>query len=77
MTGIFQEFIIRTRRGNMADVFVSRRYGDFKTLANEVCIVQLFEARLLNHPFVDFSCVRPTRQRIFHHLQLKTGRMLV
>ena len=36
MTGIFQEFIIRTRRGNMADVFVSRRYGDFKTLADEV-----------------------------------------
>ena len=77
MTGIFQEFIIRTRRGNMADVFVSRRYGDFKTLANEVYIVQLFEARLFNHPFVDFSCARPTRQRIFHHLQLKTGRMLV
>lgn len=33
---LFQEFIIRTRRTNQADVFVSRRYGDFKTLAAEL-----------------------------------------
>lgn len=31
-----QEFIVRTRRSHCPDVFVSRRYGDFKTLANEV-----------------------------------------
>ena len=31
-----QEFLIRTRRGGMGDVFVSRRYGDFKRLADEV-----------------------------------------
>lgn len=31
-----QEFIIRTRRSGQEDVFVSRRYGDFKTLADEV-----------------------------------------
>ena len=31
-----QEFIIRTRRSHRKDVFVSRRYGDFKTLHNEV-----------------------------------------
>ncbi|KAF7798377.1 hypothetical protein EIP86_009598 [Pleurotus ostreatoroseus] len=33
---VHEEFIIRTRRRNQADVFVSRRYGDFRTLANEV-----------------------------------------
>lgn len=32
----FQEFIVRTRRSRYQDVFVSRRYGDFRTLANEV-----------------------------------------
>ncbi|CAL1700646.1 unnamed protein product [Somion occarium] len=31
-----EEFIIRTRRQNHPDVFVSRRYGDFRTLANEL-----------------------------------------
>ncbi|EPT03805.1 hypothetical protein FOMPIDRAFT_1035376 [Fomitopsis schrenkii] len=31
-----EEFIIRTRRSHQSDVFVSRRYGDFKTLANEL-----------------------------------------
>jgi len=31
-----QEFIIRTRRRGRPDVFVGRRYGDFRTLANEV-----------------------------------------
>ncbi|KAL0950036.1 hypothetical protein HGRIS_010044 [Hohenbuehelia grisea] len=31
-----EEFIIRTRRTNYPDIFVSRRYGDFKTLANEL-----------------------------------------
>ena len=31
-----QEFIIRTRRRGRPEVFVGRRYGDFKTLANEV-----------------------------------------
>ncbi|KAF9075787.1 hypothetical protein BDP27DRAFT_1314491 [Rhodocollybia butyracea] len=31
-----EEFIIRTRRSNHPDWFVSRRYGDFKTLANEL-----------------------------------------
>ncbi|KAF8812463.1 hypothetical protein BYT27DRAFT_7182909 [Phlegmacium glaucopus] len=30
------EFIIRTRRSRYPDVFVSRRYGDFKTLASEL-----------------------------------------
>ncbi|KAL1661975.1 hypothetical protein GGF50DRAFT_104645 [Schizophyllum commune] len=31
-----EEFIIRTRRSRYEDVFVSRRYGDFKTLADEL-----------------------------------------
>lgn len=31
-----EEFIIRTRRRNHPDVFVSRRYGDFRTLADEL-----------------------------------------
>lgn len=34
-----QEFIIRTRRSHHSDHFVSRRYGDFKTLANEVGLI--------------------------------------
>ncbi|EJD01163.1 uncharacterized protein FOMMEDRAFT_89341 [Fomitiporia mediterranea MF3/22] len=33
---VHEEFIIRTRRTNFPDVFVSRRYGDFKTLAEEL-----------------------------------------
>ena len=31
-----QEFIVRTRRSHFKDVYVSRRYGDFRTLYNEV-----------------------------------------
>ncbi|KAI0340931.1 hypothetical protein BDW22DRAFT_1359779 [Trametopsis cervina] len=31
-----EEFIIRTRRRHQPDVFVSRRYGDFRTLADEL-----------------------------------------
>ena len=31
-----KEFVIRTRRSRYEDVYVSRRYGDFRTLANEV-----------------------------------------
>ncbi|KAI9513207.1 hypothetical protein F5148DRAFT_281422 [Russula earlei] len=31
-----EEFIIRTRRSNYKDVYVSRRYGDFRTLYNEL-----------------------------------------
>ncbi|KAG6854803.1 hypothetical protein C0991_001230 [Blastosporella zonata] len=31
-----QEFIVRTRRTGFPDVFVARRYGDFRTLAEEV-----------------------------------------
>ena len=33
---VHDEFIIRTRRARMPDIFVARRYGDFKTLADEV-----------------------------------------
>ena len=33
---VHDEFIIRTRRARMPDVFVPRRHGDFKTLADEV-----------------------------------------
>ncbi|TBU49550.1 hypothetical protein BD309DRAFT_881952 [Dichomitus squalens] len=33
---VHEEFIIRTRRRGRPDVFVSRRYGDFKTLADEL-----------------------------------------
>ncbi|KAG5652462.1 hypothetical protein H0H81_004958 [Sphagnurus paluster] len=33
---VHEEFIVRTRRSNYPDVFVSRRYGDFRTLANEL-----------------------------------------
>ncbi|PIL37165.1 hypothetical protein GSI_00857 [Ganoderma sinense ZZ0214-1] len=33
---VHEEFIIRTRRRGQPDVFVSRRYGDFKTLADEL-----------------------------------------
>jgi capsular polysaccharide biosynthesis protein len=31
-----QEFIIRTQRSGVNDVYVSRRYGDFRRLAEEV-----------------------------------------
>ncbi|KIM46162.1 hypothetical protein M413DRAFT_64985 [Hebeloma cylindrosporum] len=31
-----EEFIIRTKRSRYPDVYVSRRYGDFKTLASEL-----------------------------------------
>ncbi|EPS94095.1 hypothetical protein FOMPIDRAFT_1055405 [Fomitopsis schrenkii] len=31
-----EEFIIRTSQSHQSDVFVSRRYGDFKTLANKL-----------------------------------------
>jgi hypothetical protein len=34
-----QEFVIRTRRSHFKDVYVSRRYGDFRTLYNEVSFV--------------------------------------
>jgi hypothetical protein len=33
---VHDEFVICTRRARMPDVFVARRHGDFKTLANEV-----------------------------------------
>ncbi|CCA75758.1 hypothetical protein PIIN_09748 [Serendipita indica DSM 11827] len=33
---VHEEFIIRTRRTGWADTLVSRRYGDFKTLAEEL-----------------------------------------
>ncbi|KAJ7908340.1 hypothetical protein B0H13DRAFT_2233333 [Mycena leptocephala] len=33
---VHEEFIVRTRRSNVPDVFVSRRYGDFRALAIEV-----------------------------------------
>ncbi|EIM88426.1 uncharacterized protein STEHIDRAFT_95601 [Stereum hirsutum FP-91666 SS1] len=33
---VHEEFIIRTRRARQPDVFVSRRYGDFRTLADEL-----------------------------------------
>ncbi|GJE84843.1 hypothetical protein PsYK624_009190 [Phanerochaete sordida] len=33
---VHEEFIIRTRRRNQPDVFVSRRYGDFRTLVDEL-----------------------------------------
>ncbi|KAI1786535.1 hypothetical protein LXA43DRAFT_927473 [Ganoderma leucocontextum] len=33
---VHEEFIIRTCRRGQSDVFVSRRYGDFKTLADEL-----------------------------------------
>ncbi|RXK42559.1 PX domain-containing protein [Tremella mesenterica] len=33
-----EEFLIRTRRNGFQDVFVSRRYGDFKRLADELRI---------------------------------------
>ncbi|KAJ7095405.1 hypothetical protein B0H15DRAFT_968044 [Mycena belliarum] len=33
---VHEEFIVRTRRSNVPDVFVSRRYGDFKALAIEL-----------------------------------------
>ncbi|KAF8529030.1 hypothetical protein BU17DRAFT_37290 [Hysterangium stoloniferum] len=33
---LHEEFLIRTRRSNRPDIFVSRRYGDFRTLAEEL-----------------------------------------
>ncbi|KAF7292459.1 PX-domain-containing protein [Mycena chlorophos] len=33
---VHEEFIVRTRRSNFPDVFVSRRYGDFRALAIEL-----------------------------------------
>ena len=34
--GDLKEFLIRTQRNGLGDIFVSRRYGDFKRLADEV-----------------------------------------
>ncbi|EJU06240.1 hypothetical protein DACRYDRAFT_92330 [Dacryopinax primogenitus] len=31
-----EEFVVRTRRSDFPDIFVSRRYGDFRTLAEEL-----------------------------------------
>ncbi|KAF9009065.1 hypothetical protein BDQ17DRAFT_1539434 [Cyathus striatus] len=33
---VHEEFIVRTRRSRYPDIYVSRRYGDFKTLAHEL-----------------------------------------
>ncbi|KAG8747522.1 hypothetical protein FRC10_000658 [Ceratobasidium sp. 414] len=33
---VHEEFVIRTRRTGQSDVFVSRRYGDFKSLSDEL-----------------------------------------
>ncbi|KAJ7498902.1 hypothetical protein FB451DRAFT_1347337 [Mycena latifolia] len=33
---VHEEFIVRTRRSNVPDVYVSRRYGDFRALATEL-----------------------------------------
>ncbi|KDQ64528.1 hypothetical protein JAAARDRAFT_52475 [Jaapia argillacea MUCL 33604] len=33
---VHEEFVIRTRRNNQPDTFVSRRYGDFRTLFDEL-----------------------------------------
>lgn len=44
---VHEEFIIRTRRRDHPDVFVSRRYGDFRTLADEVCQTLRFPVSLL------------------------------
>ena len=38
-----QEFIIRTRLSNHREICVSRRYGDFKTLADEVSVCTIPE----------------------------------
>jgi hypothetical protein len=36
---VHEEFIIRTRRDGFQDILVSRRYGDFRTLAEEVRVL--------------------------------------
>lgn len=38
---VHEEFVIRTRRAGWQDVLVSRRHGDFKTLAEEVSPITL------------------------------------
>lgn len=38
VSDFLQEFVIRTRRSRYEDVYVSRRYGDFRTLATEVTL---------------------------------------
>lgn len=45
-----QEFIIRTRRARHPDVFVSRRYGDFRTLADEVSLLLVYSSDPLEPP---------------------------
>lgn len=49
-----QEFLIRTQRTGVADVFVSRRYGDFRRLAEELRI-QFPDIELPNPPPKDKS----------------------
>lgn len=39
MNKTHEEFIIRTRRSGAAEVYVSRRYGDFTRLAETVCFL--------------------------------------
>ena len=41
---VHEEFIIRTRREGFQDILVSRRYGDFKTLAEEVSLSTIIDA---------------------------------
>jgi hypothetical protein len=40
-----QEFLVRTTRLGVADVFVWRRYGDFKRLSEEVSLLSSPRAR--------------------------------
>jgi hypothetical protein len=41
---VHEEFVIRARREGFQDILVSRRYGDFKTLAEEVSLSTIVDA---------------------------------
>lgn len=56
-----QEFIIRTQRTGVADVFVSRRYGDFRRLAEELRL-QYPDIELPNPPPKDKSAANAPAQ---------------
>lgn len=54
-----QEFIIRTQRSGVNDVYVSRRYGDFRRLAEEVSLREKDELTQIRIHFPDIMLSNP------------------
>ena len=70
---VHEEFIIRTRRGGWADTLVSRRHGDFKTLAEEVCFHLV--NNVLRISLTSCSFARPFQTLRFEDRQPRTARL--